>query len=106
MLLLPGVGSRAESQVCTSAVVALLQLQGMLLLSCHAAVPARLSQKGVLGDLVEEWEEWQHDLMLQEIQRHNKTLASRARKHKREEPEVDLDAPRQVGAARSTAGIV
>jgi hypothetical protein len=66
----------------------------LLLLSlCH-----RLSEKGVLGDIVEEWEEWQHDLMLQEIQRHNKTLAGRARKHKRDEPEVDMDAPRQVRA--------
>jgi hypothetical protein len=54
-----------------------------------------LSEKGVLSDIVEEWEEWQHDQLLKELQAHNKSLQPRqARKHKRDE--VDTEAPRQV----------
>lgn len=52
----------------------------------------------MLGDIVEEWEEWQHDLMLQELQQQNKALARQTRKHKREEADIDPDAPRQVPA--------
>jgi hypothetical protein len=59
--------------------------------------PHRLSEKGLLSDIVEEWEEWQHDQMLRELQAHNKALQPRqARKHKRDEAEVDPEAPRQV----------
>jgi hypothetical protein len=55
----------------------------------------------VLADIVEEWEEWQHDRLLQGLQAQNKALARQPRKHKREEPEVDPDAPRQVRRAAS-----
>lgn len=57
----------------------------------------RLYERGVLGDVVEEWEEWQNDLLLQGLQAQNKTAARGTRKHRRDDgPEVDLDAPRQV----------
>lgn len=63
-------------------------------------LPHRLSEKGLLSDIVEEWEEWQHDQMLKELQAHNKSLQPRqARKHKRDEAEVDPEAPRQVSLA-------
>lgn len=51
----------------------------------------------MLGDIVEEWEEWQNDLLLQGLQAQNKTAARGTRKHRRDDgPEVDLDAPRKV----------
>lgn len=62
----------------------------------HVHAAYRLSEKGALADIVEEWEEWQHDRLLQGLQAQNKALARQPRKHKREEPEVDPDAPRQV----------
>lgn len=66
------------------------------MLLCDLLRACRLSQKGVLGDIVEEWEDWQHERLLRGLQAQNKAAARQARKHKRDEVEVDLDAPRQV----------
>lgn len=56
----------------------------------------RLSQRGVLGDIVEEWEEWQADRLLQGLQAQNKVVRAPRRKRDLDTEGIDLDAPRQV----------
>ena len=55
----------------------------------------------MLANLRDEWEEWQSDLKLAELQAQIQAATKRKRRAA-SEVAVDLDAPRQVGLARGT----
>jgi hypothetical protein len=57
----------------------------------------RLAEKGLLDDIRADYEEWQHDLMLQQLQAQiQASNRGRNKKRQAEESEPDPDAPRQV----------
>lgn len=56
----------------------------------------RLKEKGKWEEIRDDWEEWQQDMMLMQLQQQIAT-ANKGKKRAKEDSEPDLDAPRQVG---------
>jgi hypothetical protein len=56
----------------------------------------RLAEKGLLDDIRADYEEWQHDLMLRQLQAQIQASNKGRKKRTAEESEPDPDAPRQV----------
>lgn len=56
----------------------------------------RLKEKGKWDEIRDDWEEWQQDIMLMQLQQQI-AAANKGKKRAKEDSEPDLDAPRQVG---------
>lgn len=64
----------------------------------------RLAEKGLLDDIRADYEEWQNDLMLQQLQAQIQAGNKGRKRRQAEESEPDPDAPRQVRLQDSARG--
>jgi hypothetical protein len=66
----------------------------------------RLAEKGLLDDIRGDYEEWQNDLMLQQLQAQIQASNKGRKRRQAEESEPDPDVPRQVSLRDKWAGRV
>eukprot|EP00775_Hariotina_reticulata_P008931 gene8931-9108_t len=62
----------------------------------------RLALSGKVDDIRADWEEWQHDMALRELQQQIQQQGKGGRR-RRDDADVDADAPRQMGTAMGQA---